>query len=62
MFESSLAQNLGCCYGIFIYFICLSSSLTLVKAAGDATKHESPNTNAFDGAHDGCLNGPRAQG
>ena len=47
---------------MFIYITCFSSSLTLVKAAGDATKHEPPNVNAFDGAHDGRLNGPKARG
>ena len=46
---------------MFIYIICFFTSLTLVKA-GDATKHEAPNINTFDGARDGRLNGPKACG
>ena len=29
--------------------------LIFLQAAGDATKHEPPNGNAFDGARDGCI-------
>jgi len=47
-------------FGIYLFLNILSD--VDFQAAGDATKHEPPNVNSFDGARDGRLCGPKACG